>query len=397
MIGYAFLRPTKVMELFEDALIEGTPEALLKYSTPLERAFREIKEWATNEGGGRAICSFGNEICIEFPMDRIDELAKFIEKYEFESKCLFAVGVGQHPMYAFKAMQHSEFGGDKIELYTADMEGTPDDEFLGKEEQPAPSGDSGAGGYSLNFPGLLKDAGQEQATGNAAGKAQEGQNIESKSNVAVPSQDDLQEQQAVGQAPDLDEKDKEDSEEQGPSTKHKIVEALMMVKQYAPDIMRLKEINPKAYEAIKKIVDSIISMAQSDMGKAEEKVEEEISEDPEESASLEKRGKESAVDTNDMGDSRIGAKNRMGDDPKTHGTDNIMTGKQRNRKYVAGSLDVDSKNLSLKTVSTPRDPVTGAVVRDKLNTPKQVRTDASKGQVLGLKGIPVPPSQADKT
>ena len=63
------------------------------------------------------------------------------------------------------------------------------------------------------------------------------------------------------------------------STKQKIIETLLMVKQHSQDILKLKEINPKAYDAIKKIIDAMLSMAKDpSFQKTEEKVEQEMSE-----------------------------------------------------------------------------------------------------------------------
>ena len=75
------------------------------------------------------------------------------------------------------------------------------------------------------------------------------------------------------------------------STKQKIIETLLMVKQHSQDILKLKEINPKAYDAIKKIIDAMLSMAKDpSFQKTEEKVEQEMSEPAETSKELQKNG-----------------------------------------------------------------------------------------------------------
>jgi hypothetical protein len=289
MLSYAFLKPTGVMNVFESALMSDSPDELVKFSAPFEKAFQEIKTWAENQGMGRTLSTFGYQICIEIQMERVPELSEFIQRYEFTSKTTFAIGVGLTPLEAFRAMQESEYqGGDRIVLYSEDIEGTPDidDRELTKAE-----------GYALDlsFPslGLEKDD-------PAMTSAIDTQNMQpspvAQQDPNQPVQDEPPSQAAPAASPPAEGQpaasqgqpgDGQEAPKKG-MTKQKIVETLLMMKQYAPDILRLKEINPKAFEAVKKMVDAIVAIAQGQMKKTEDKVEEESSVPPEESADLNK-------------------------------------------------------------------------------------------------------------
>lgn len=245
MNTYVFLKPTCINVDFCNALESELPEELTKFSAPLEKAFEEIKNWTQNVAQGKVLSSFGNQVAIEIPMDKITDLSDFIKKFEYTMKACLAIGVGLTTREAYEAMCESEAcGGEKVVLYSADVERDNEQAELVKDE----------GQYGFSLPGLELDE-QDMAQD--------------------PQQ---QQEQMQPQEP-----------KESPSVKQKIMEALMMVKQHSGDIAKLKEINPQAYEAIKKVIDGMIGMASGKVNKSEvAQVEEEMSEAPEGTEDLEK-------------------------------------------------------------------------------------------------------------
>ncbi len=225
---YAFLKPCDVEMNFENALLSENSEEMLKFSAPLEQAFVEIRDWANNNGG-KAVCSFGDQICIEAPMEKVVDLTAFMKKYEYTAKVNFCIGLGMNPLEAYKAMLSSMHAmGDKIVLYSQDLE----TEGLKKNNEEALQEQQ----WGLDLPGMTM--GEEEPAAEDPAQA--------------------------GQPPE--------QEKQTP--KQKIVETLMMIRQKAPIIAQLKQVDPKAYEAVKKIIDAMISMAHGEMQKSEESFEE---------------------------------------------------------------------------------------------------------------------------
>ncbi len=224
MLAYVFLKPLDAEGQFGQALHSAAPEELVKWSAPLEQAFTDLKNWAMNEGAGRALSVFGNQISMEMPMDKITDLTTFLKKFEYTAKTKFSVGIGVTTSEAYSAMCQSEAeGATRIVLFTQDLE---QDNQLAKVE-----------GETSLHPDLTANLG--------LGEEEEGDN----------------------EAPSMDPQGKGDPKEQKEeqSAKQKIIETLMMLKEHAPTIAQLKELNPKAFEAVKKVVDAMIMMAQKDL------------------------------------------------------------------------------------------------------------------------------------
>jgi hypothetical protein len=270
MLSFVFIRPISAHSQFEEALIGDDAEALLRYSAPLEKAFCEIKEWTLNEGHGRVLTSFGNQIGIQIPADCILKLSEFAHKYELSAKTKLAIGIGITPIEAYKAMQQSELeGGHRIVLYSKELDTEGYGDLVEDED------DLSKNGYELRLPFLEKEdiefkqaidhnaRNPVQVTGGASNDPQVNE-----VNSATPSREmPISDQPKMGPSHDV-----VSSPRSSQSTKQKVLEALSLVKHYSVDIMRLKEINPKAFDAIKKLIDSMIKMAQThgEMVKTEE-------------------------------------------------------------------------------------------------------------------------------
>jgi hypothetical protein len=227
MALYAFLKPSSLEVDFENALLSNQPDELVKFSAPLEKAFTEIKDWSINNSG-RCLSCFGESICIEVSLDKAGDLAEFMKKFEYMTKLSFAVGLGVTPLEAFKAMLASESTlGQKIVMYSDEVE-----QSLSESSTPSDALTKSDSGFSsLDLSGLALDE---------------------KDPTQPPQQ----------QAPAQQQQEK-------PSQQDKIVEALTLVKEKASVIAQLKQIDPQAYDAIKKIVDAMIIMAQGGLNKVE--------------------------------------------------------------------------------------------------------------------------------
>ncbi len=228
MLAYVFLKPLDFENQFSNALHTDLPEELVKFSAPLEQAFVDLKNWATNEGAGRALSVFGGQISMEMPMDKISDLTTFLKRFEYTAKVRFAVGVGVTTSEAYAAMCQSEGeGAVRVVLYNE----------------------------SLEEPSQLVKA-EEEADMHPDLTANLGLNDEPEGDDAAPKMDP----QGKGDP-------KVKKEEQ--SAKIKIIETLQMLKEHAPTIAQLKELNPKAFEAVKRVVDAMIQMAQKDLAKGD--------------------------------------------------------------------------------------------------------------------------------
>lgn len=236
MLAYVFFSPIDFDVEFECALFSKNPEDLTKWSAPLEQAFEDIKNWVENEGAGEVICNWGTTICIRVPMENITLLSQFIKKFTYTAKVLMAVGVGRTPEEAYRAMEISwKSHGERLVIWSSDLEECPDGDEIEKSMKLMKTE------YGISFPGL--NLAEEEPQQHEAGQQP----------AEAPAQEQPQEQP----------KEKE-------STKHKVLETLLLVKQHAADIQKLKEINPAVFAAIKKVIDSLILMASGGGDKTEE-------------------------------------------------------------------------------------------------------------------------------
>lgn len=214
MLIFVMLKPCKLDELYATALQSNEGENLLKVSSPLVRAFEDLREW-TGLNGGRVLNEFGEFFCLTIAADKVDDFAQFSKKWEMTTKVCMAVGIGGTPLEAFMAMEASESkNGESIVLYSDDLENGMDEEAtdfgLSKAEDP----------FGFSFPNLNLDE-HDPA---------QGQEVQPK--------------------------------QQDESVKQKVVQALMLVKQNAALIGQLKDTNPDAYQAVKGLVDAMLDMAQ---------------------------------------------------------------------------------------------------------------------------------------
>lgn len=272
MIAYVFFKPINVSQDYESALMSDSPDELTRFSAPLEQAFKDIKQWTELEGMGRVLCSFGFEISIQVPITKLDELSKFIQKFEDTTHKTFAIGVGMCPTEAYKAMCVSENEcGERVVLYSKEME--ENGQLI---EKAWDFGQEYGDKFTIDLPGLDLDKEEEPDTGQYAEDA--------------PAEQPSAQGEEAPQPEQAQEAPTDDQPEEKESGKQKIVKALMMIKQNSDAIAQLKSIKPEAFQAVKQIVDAMILMAQGDMSKSEktEDSEETSEESSSESSKLKK-------------------------------------------------------------------------------------------------------------
>jgi hypothetical protein len=207
LLAYVCLQPVDVEEAFCFALESKSPEEMLKFSSPLVRLFQDIRSWTTDVVSGRIICEYGPQLFIEISMDRITELNDFVKKTAYTHKTGLKAGIGMNICDAYCAMQTAQ--GDDPVMFTEEMP-------LQKDESQ----------FSLDLPNfdLSEDKKQEAP------------------NDSPPAPQDAPQEEAK------------------PSTKEKVIQALMAIKQQAPAIAKLKEVSPEAYNSIKAIIEAMILM-----------------------------------------------------------------------------------------------------------------------------------------
>lgn len=308
MLAYVFFKPVDVAENYEIAICSENPDALTIFSAPLEQAFKDIKNWAELEAMGRVMSAFGTEICIQIPINKLEDLTKFLDKFEPTTKTLFAVGIGMTPEEAYKAMCCSENeNGDRVVMYdpnidesdqiiekaykygaefgsdfdnTFSLEFAKDAEDEFGEDPPPEAGDPTTkdilpGGLADHMPDSKFDPASLKT---GAKKESEEHGLDEQRSKEVAKDHLVEDKNAYDQEDPKAEKEKK-------SVKQKIVETLMLVKQNSDAIAQLKSIKPEAFKAVKSAIDAMILMAQSDMQKSEkseelEETEEEFSEPP---------------------------------------------------------------------------------------------------------------------
>jgi hypothetical protein len=237
---YAAFKPTQIADQQMCALESGSSEEYTKFSAPLEQAFKDIADWANLTVGGRCVGQWGEFILIEIPIDKTVEVSQFIKKFEYTSKVNFSIGIGITTFEAYKAMCVSEhYDGDRIVMY---HEGIEND--LLEKAGPA---DSLHSSHDIDLPNLELDDEEKHSEHSEQNQAKEA------------------------------------------TVKQKIIQTLMMVKEKAPMIAKLKEIDPSAFKAVKSLVDAMIQMATSnEVHKNENQMDESSSESSEGSQDLEK-------------------------------------------------------------------------------------------------------------
>ena len=220
---FAFLEPKMLDQTLLKSILGGNADALRAFSMSMEKAYLDFKSWAANIAMGNVVLGFGTKLCIEIPIDKVNELNIYTKKYEETTNLDFCIGVGMTPIEAYKARLFSLDSEEQLVMYSDEIEDALSEESMDKAESEAQN-------YSLTLPGLnLEDDDKKQE-------------LKSKDQVKSPIKETK-------------------------SPKQKVIETLMQVKQLAPEIAKLKDSSPQAFQAIKSVVDSLILLASGGLDK----------------------------------------------------------------------------------------------------------------------------------
>ncbi len=224
---FVFLKPNGIEEKIQHLMQMDKPDALRAFSQSMELAFKDLSDWATGATGNR-VCEWGTHICLEIPVDKVNDLPGYLGKYESTTGMDFAIGIGMSPYEAFKALLVAENNPDnKVVMYSDEIEEQLESDEWSELEKGLPD-TAYEGGHSVDIPGLKLDTEPES-----------------------PAEKPTESPSAPAATPKA-------------NPKQKVIQTLTQVKQMAPAIAQLKESNPEVYKAIKSIIDAMIAMASKD-------------------------------------------------------------------------------------------------------------------------------------
>lgn len=251
--------------LVTTSLMSDNSTELRHISNDFERASDDLKQWALSNGGN-IVMDLKTQGVIAVPPEKAPDFSDVKAKFESSCSAGLAVGMGMTVSEAYTALRMSKInGGGQISLYTPSMEqeliNQPQEELFGKnlkkddpeELASQPQGAEGAGmGQS---PSDVK---------SQTGQAPAGSNIAPGQVQAAP--------QGSG-ATNIDEAERQKRAagggDGGGDAKAMIMSALQEVKANAGAISKLKSSSPAAYEAVKDVIQAMITMAES-MAKSED-------------------------------------------------------------------------------------------------------------------------------
>lgn len=220
MAIYVIIKPLDSLHNFEQVLMTNVEMEVKMYSTPIQQFTNEMTKWAENSGKGRVFTNiysvFG--IALEDPA-LIADLKQQIQKWR--GTFPLSVGVSPNIFEAYKAMVFAEKHTlDSIVFYDENVEKFFDDEFE-KNLFKAENGQSQE--HEIDFPNLDLD--------------QEGDDSQKKASGA---------------------------------SKKKILDVLTELKEKAPVLAQLRQLDPGALKAINKLVETLGAIAQQGLIKSED-------------------------------------------------------------------------------------------------------------------------------
>lgn len=256
------------------ALMSDNASELRHLSSDFERAANDLKQWAMANGGS-VIMDLTTKGCIAIPPEKASDMTDVQAKFEEVTNNSIAVGMGMTISEAHTALRHSVLNGNKISLYTPEMEqevinddgyGDWSNKFLGKSELRKDDGPEAPEAPPADVQPSAEGAGMgsspEDVQGET-GQAPAGSNTAPGAVQAAP--------QGSG-ATNIDEAERQKEAasggEGGEDPKAMIMSALQEIKANSGAIEKLKTTAPAAYAAVKDVVQAMITMAES-MAKSE--------------------------------------------------------------------------------------------------------------------------------
>ncbi len=231
MAIYVFIKPVNSTDDFQHVLMTNNEGAIRDYSAPISNFITEISKWVQGTRKGRVVTNINGVfgVVLDDPM-LISDIKVQLDKWRVSVP--LCVGVSGEIFDAYKAMVYSESNvSDSMVFYDAEVEKAFNDHFedeLFKAEDQKPA----ANNYEFDLPQLEldKDKGEEEKKASGA-------------------------------------------------SKKKILDILMELKEKAPAIAQLKQLDPSAFKAISKLVEALGAIASEGLIKSEDACEHEGSEE----------------------------------------------------------------------------------------------------------------------
>ncbi len=213
-----FIKPNGIEDKISRLLQSNNVDELRAFSQTMEIAFKDLKNWAI-ASMGNYVCEWGNSICLQIPVEKVNELPNYLSKYEGTTGLEFRIGIGMVPEEAYKALCIAENSLENhVVMYSDEAEEQLDQDEWTELEKALPDTQY-QGDHGIDLPQLGLDKEPEQPK-------QEGQ---------------PQELPKVKETP-----------------KMKVVQTLQQIKQMMPAIQALKEQNPEIYKALKSVIDRYV-------------------------------------------------------------------------------------------------------------------------------------------
>lgn len=221
MAIYVFIKPVNSTDDFQHVLMTNNEGAIRDYSAPISNFIAEMSKWVVATRKGRVITNvngvFG--VVLDDPM-LISDIKAQLDKWRVSVP--LCVGVSAEIFDAYKAMVYSEANvSDSMVFYDAEVEKAFNDHFedeLFKAEDQKPA----ANNYEFDLPQL-----------------------------------------------ELDKEKGEEEKKASGASKKKILDILMELKEKAPVIAQLKQLDPSAFKAISKLVEALGAIAAEGLLKSE--------------------------------------------------------------------------------------------------------------------------------
>jgi hypothetical protein len=288
----------------EQAMLADQADEAVKIGSAVDSGNHLWKLWAQAKGG-RIIVQGGDQGCLQIGADHLSDIIDLRRQYEERVGSTCSIGVGKHLSEANQALLACKLrGGNQIKLFgdevkqilseyqdeappeesklfqsrleTAAMQATGVDLSKGMESDAKFRSVRGAG-FQSNIPPQGGQISAPIKTNEVQAGADEGAKVHSLKTVAagsvkIPSPEELAPEEAqpdyvqdfenLAQQSINSENSKKGQEPQQDELKQKLVQTLKEFKSQTPMLESLKDSDPKLYQTLVDVVQSMILMAQ---------------------------------------------------------------------------------------------------------------------------------------
>lgn len=266
------------------------PEEVRKLSFSVEKANMVVESWLLTSGG-KLIGYEGNIGTATVPADRLGELPELRERYgsAIDGRCF--IGIGTELREASQALMVARKRGGKqsIVFYTPDLAAEADEQSpeRSKGEENSPGDLSDADALLLDQPLGKGDFGNEPSAGEAtqvaAGamspSAAQPSPLPMAGPSALPGADPSASASPSASPAGAPAPANTGQGDKSAKLKEAVVSVLKDIRAQTPTFEKLKEENPKAYEAVMELVSAMLDMAKQLLGQNGQPVQKSMSPD----------------------------------------------------------------------------------------------------------------------